>query len=142
LGPVSLTKLHRHFKSWIGAWIGKASDYLEAGLPGKSISQIIAEKQKIKPELSFAELTRRGIEIILATEKTYPSLLKEIITAPPLLYVRGQKEVLNSTTIAVVGTRKISPYGRQACEELSLGLVSHGVTIVSGLAFGIDAVAL
>jgi DNA processing protein len=142
LGPVGLTKIFNHFGSWIRAWSADGSDYFRAGLSEKTISAIIADKQKIKPEQSFAELARRQIEIILSEEKSYSVLLKEIIPAPPILYVRGKKEILNSTTIAVVGTRKSTSYGSAACEEICLGLVHSGISLVSGLAFGIDAVAL
>lgn len=142
LGPISLQKLYNHFGDWHSAWIGKAPDYIDAGLPAKTISQIIAKKNTINPEQMFAELTRRQIEVVLITEPDYPQLLKEIHAAPPLLYIRGQKSALNKLSIAVVGTRKMSNYGRQATEELVSGLVANNITIVSGLAFGIDAEAL
>jgi DNA processing protein len=142
IGPVALQKLHNHFQDWHTAWIASSHDYIEAGLPAKIVNQIIANKPKIKPEQMFAELTRRQIEVILFSDKDYPKLLKEIHAAPPILYVRGRKQVLNKLSVAVVGTRKISNYGRQAAEEIVSGLVQNGVTIVSGLAFGIDAQAL
>ncbi len=142
IGAASLNKLLAYFGSFVKAWQGNYQDYLAAGLAPKTIEQIIANKPKINPEQSFAELPRRGIEILLVTEKSYPQILKEIIPSPPILYVRGEKEVLNSTTVAVVGTRKMTSYGQTACEEITLGLVSSGITIVSGLAFGIDSVAL
>lgn len=142
IGPITLQKLFNHFGSWHGAWIGSASDYIDAELTAKTINQIIARKPKINPEQMFAELTRRQIEVVMLSEPDYPKLLKEIHAAPPLLYVRGNKQILNKLAVAVVGTRKMSNYGRQAAEELVLGLISNGVTIVSGLAFGIDAEAL
>jgi DNA processing protein len=142
LGPVSLAKLLNYFGSFTQAWQGKSSEYAKAGLPPKSVSEIIARKPKINPEQVFAELTRRSIETVLLSEKAYPAILKEISTAPPLLYVRGRQEVLNTATIAVVGTRKMTNYGRAVCEELVMGLVTNGITVVSGLAFGIDAVGL
>ncbi len=142
LGPVSLTKLYNLFGSWISAWKGDGSDYIQAGLLPKIVNQIIADKRKINPEQSFAELARRQIETLLVSEKAYPKLLKEIIPAPPLLYIRGKLETLHSLTVGVVGTRKVSAYGTTACEDLVLGLVTNGVTIASGLAFGVDAVAL
>jgi DNA processing protein len=142
LGPVSLSRLRNHFGSFVKAWQAEEVDLEACGLQTKAIGQIIANKSKINPEQSFAEVTRRQIEIILPEEKAYPQLLKEIIPAPPLLYVRGKKEFLKSASIAVVGTRKMSNYGQMACEEITLGLTVSGLTIVSGLAFGIDSVAL
>lgn len=142
IGPMTLMKLFNHFGDWHRAWIGTGQDYIDAGINAKTINQIIAIKPKINPEQSFAELTRRQIEVILISDPDYPKLLKEIHAAPPILYIRGQKQALNRLSIAVVGTRKMSNYGRSAAEELVLGLVTNGITIVSGLAFGIDAQAL
>ncbi|MBX4187027.1 MAG: DNA-processing protein DprA [Candidatus Doudnabacteria bacterium] len=142
LGPVSLNKLTAHFGSFAKAWQGQPSDYVLAGIKRETVDQIIPFKRKINPEQSFAEVTRRQIEILLSLEKSYPQLLKEIMPVPPILYVRGKKEVLNSTAVAVVGTRKMSSYGQLACDEIAMGLSSNGITIVSGLAFGVDAVAL
>lgn len=142
IGPMGLMKLYNHFGDWHSAWIGRGQDYIDAGLNAKTINQIIAIKPKINPEQSFAELTRRQIEVVLINDQDYPKLLKEIHAAPPLLYIRGQKQALNRLAIAVVGTRKMSNYGRSATEELVTGLVTNGVAIVSGLAFGIDAQAL
>jgi DNA processing protein len=142
IGPVSLNRLLNYFGSFVKAWQATGSEYMQAGMNQSTLDRIIAEKQKINPEQSFAEVTRRQIEIILASEKFYPQLLKEIIPPPPILYVRGKKEVLNNTTIAIVGTRKMSSYGQTACEDIALGLTTNGITIVSGLAYGIDAAAL
>jgi len=142
LGPVNLTKLLNYCGGFLKAWNADGQDYFNAGISPKTVDKIITDKQKINPEQSFAETTRRQIEILLISEKSYPQLLKEIIPAPPLLYVRGNKKVLNSLTVAVVGTRKISSYGTMACEEITLGLTNSGMTIVSGLAYGADAVAL
>ncbi len=123
LGPVSLQKLHNHFGDWYTAWIASSADYIDAGLPAKSVNQIIANKPKIKPEQLFAELTRRQIEVLLISEPDYPKLLKEIHAAPPVLYLRGNKKTLNKLSVAVVGTRKMSSYGGQAAEEIVMRLV-------------------
>jgi DNA processing protein len=142
IGPVSLTKLFQYFPTMRDAWHSDPYEYANIGLRTKTITEIIARKGKINPEQAFAELARRQIEVLLITEPDYPKLLKEISAAPPLLYVRGNKKVLNHLGIAVVGTRKVSTYGQQACEEIVNQLVQNNLSIVSGLAFGIDAVAL
>ncbi len=142
LGPIRLAQLRKYFGSWQKAWATPADQYRLAGLPDKVIDKIIARKSQINPEQSFAELTRRQIELVLDVESEYPELLKEISARPAMLYVRGNKSVLNSITIGVVGTRKITTYGRQVCEELVAGLVQSNITVVSGLAFGVDAEAL
>ena len=71
----------------------------------------------------------------------YPSALKHIHDAPGRLYCRGNRDLLRSDCFGVVGTRKLTPYGRAVTEQIVRELVGHGLTIVSGLAMGIDAVA-
>ncbi len=80
------------------------------------------------------------IEIKLK-DKEYPKLLAQIADPPKQLYCRGNVRLLNTFCLGVVGTRKLTAYGKQATEEIIAGLSGHDITIVSGLAFGIDAIA-
>lgn len=80
--------------------------------------------------------------MILIGDASYPHLLSEIASPPPILYVRGNAEILNNQSIGVVGTRKMTSYGKHVAQELVSGLVAAKLNIVSGLAFGIDAEAL
>lgn len=73
--------------------------------------------------------------------KNYPKLLREIENPPKQLYCRGNIQLLHSFCFGVVGTRKLTSYGKEATETIISGLTSSGMTIVSGLAMGIDAVA-
>lgn len=73
--------------------------------------------------------------------KNYPKLLAQISDPPKQLYCRGNLELLNSECIAVVGTRKLTPYGKESAQYITRGLATAGFTIVSGLAMGIDAIA-
>lgn len=80
------------------------------------------------------------LEIKLKT-KEYPRLLAQIHDPPKQLYCRGNIKLLNTFCFGVVGTRKLTNYGREATEKIVSGLADSGMTIVSGLAMGIDAVA-
>ncbi|MEX0785852.1 MAG: DNA-processing protein DprA, partial [Dehalococcoidia bacterium] len=71
----------------------------------------------------------------------YPSRLKEIFDRPPVLYVRGELTPADAWSVSVVGTRRATVYGRQVAEELSSALAANGITVVSGLARGIDTIA-
>ena len=71
----------------------------------------------------------------------YPALLRQIPAAPPVLFVRGRFEPVDQWAVAIVGTRRLSAYGRLVAHDLATGLARNGITIVSGLARGIDAVA-
>ena len=82
------------------------------------------------------------ISIIKFEDKEYPALLREIHKAPEQLYIRGNKEILSSPfLLGVVGSRKATMYGRQACANLLPPCVRAGVTLVSGMAYGIDTFA-
>ncbi len=88
--------------------------------------------------MEFAD--KNGIVLIGYDDKDYPVLLREISDPPPVLYVKGNPEILNTTSIGIVGTRKPSKYGISAAKYITKGLCSKGITVVSGLAAGIDSV--
>jgi DNA processing protein len=81
------------------------------------------------------------IRLISCVSPLYPPLLREIHNPPAFLYVQGQAEILRNRSLAVVGTRKASEYGRQVTNQLIAGLKSDHITIISGLAEGIDTAA-
>jgi DNA processing protein len=82
-----------------------------------------------------------GASIVTILDPSYPALLREIYDPPPLLFVRGNPSALSNPSLAVVGTRRASPYGKQATEFFCRNLVNCGYTILSGLAYGIDMAA-
>ena len=88
-----------------------------------------------------AKTEKAGIRILTWQDDEYPAHLKEIDQPPPVLYLSGEITPEDSWSVAIVGTRAVTPYGRQVTEELATTLSQHGVTIVSGLARGVDAVA-
>lgn len=85
--------------------------------------------------------TSNGVKKISLQEKEYPQLLKEIYNPPKALYYQGQLSAKEKYPLAVVGTRKMSAYGRRVTEFLVKELVRRGFTIISGLALGIDGIA-
>src|SRR5277367_2675283 len=90
-------------------------------------------------ELAAAQAA--GVKLLTWDEPEYPVRLREIYDPPPLLYVRGNIELLGKHLISVVGSRRPTPYGNQMAERLARDLAERGVVIVSGLARGIDACA-
>ncbi|HWR02339.1 MAG TPA: DNA-processing protein DprA [Chlorobaculum sp.] len=84
---------------------------------------------------------RLGASIVNFLDSAYPALLREIYDPPQLLFVRGDPAILSAPSLAVVGTRKATAYGKQATELFCRGLVNSGYSIVSGLAYGIDMTA-
>src|SRR5271167_1215382 len=89
----------------------------------------------------LAQVQAAGCRLLTWDEPEYPSRLREIYDPPPLLYVRGNIELLNRHLISVVGARRPTPYGNQMAERISKDLADRGLVISSGLARGIDASA-
>jgi DNA processing protein len=89
----------------------------------------------------LAQAQAAGCRLLTWDEPEYPARLREIYDPPPLLYVRGNAELLNRHVIALVGARRPTPYGNQMAERLSRDLATRGLVIASGLARGIDASA-
>jgi DNA processing protein len=92
-------------------------------------------------EKYLERLNNRGIEILIWDDALYPPRLKEIDQPPPVLYLRGTLISEDHWAVAVVGTRRVSAYGRQVAEEIGSFLAANGVTVISGLARGVDAIA-
>ncbi len=92
-------------------------------------------------DMLLEEISRYRLEIIHIYDDRYSNYLKEIDIPPILLYCRGNTDLLNTRSIAVVGTRKPTRYGKDVTTELVGGLCKYGFTIVSGLARGIDGIA-
>ncbi|WP_022824971.1 DNA-processing protein DprA [Hymenobacter norwichensis] len=82
-----------------------------------------------------------GVQVLFYTSKQFPTRLKQIADAPALLYYQGTADLNQPKTLAIVGTRKATDYGREQTERLVQGLVQHRPLIVSGLAYGIDIAA-
>src|SRR6185436_18009863 len=80
----------------------------------------------------------QGVSLVILDGQPYPSALRELADPPPVLYVRGELTPADDWAIAVVGTRRASAYGRQAAERIVADVARAGVTIISGLARGID----
>ena len=111
------------------------------GLEEKIAEEFIAARLKINPDELMEKIHRQDIKLITCEDKNYPKLLAQIYDPPPLLYYRGQLELADEFALAVVGSRKYTSYGRQAIERLVKNLANNNLTIISGLALGIDALA-
>lgn len=102
------------------------------------IAQVLREYDA---EADVQELERRGFQLLSLYDPSYPALLKAIEDPPPVLFVRGSLQPSDDRAVAVVGSRRSSAYGRLVAEDLSRQLVAYGLTVVSGLAPGIDTAA-
>ncbi|MFN8639063.1 MAG: DNA-processing protein DprA [Dehalococcoidia bacterium] len=141
LGSMRFALLEAAFPSMRHAWEASRGDLQAAGLDERTAGAVVLERGRTSPEAELERLARAGVQAIARPQAAYPSLLREIDDAPPVIYVRGALTPEDEWGIAVVGTRRATAYGRQAAGELSRGLAAHGITLVSGLARGIDTIA-
>ncbi len=141
IGPARLERLIDYFGSVEAAWLAQPADLMAAGLDAKLARALVNARQTLDLDAEMERAERLDIQLISCEDPAYPTLLRQIPLAPPLLYVRGQIGDVDAWSVGVVGTRAPSPYGREAARRLSGDLASAGVTIVSGLALGIDAIA-
>jgi DNA processing protein len=141
LGARMAGKLLRQFGS-PEAVFGASLTSLEAQHLPAAVAQAIHSRQPMSAAAKeLAQAQQAGYRLVTWDEPTYPHLLREIYDPPPLLYVRGNTELLNRHGISMVGARRPTPYGNQMAERLGRDLAARGLVIVSGLARGIDACA-
>ena len=141
IGPKRFKQLIKHFPDLQTAWQADTGELIKAGLSEKTINKFIAKKNKINPDFELEKVKKNNISIVTILDKDYPELLAEIYSPPPLLYYKGRLNLNNDFPLAVVGTRKMTDYGREVCKNIVSELARNGLTIISGLALGIDAAA-
>ncbi len=140
-GPVRLKKLQNYFPSAEEAFRAPLPDLLAAGIDERTAGEFFAFRPTVKPDLLMEKLIKEEVKVLALSDENYPRLLKEIYDPPALLYYKGALEDSDQLSLAVVGTRKYSPYGKLVAERLVRELAQNSLTIVSGLALGIDALA-
>lgn len=140
IGPARIERLVQEFGSLSTAWSAPVEE-LRVALESRALTELLAARSRIDPVVELDRLGRLGIRAVYPGHPSYPPLLAEISGRPSLLYVRGELVAGDDTAVAIVGTRRATPYGRQAAERIAAELAEAGVTVVSGLARGVDAAA-
>jgi len=134
-------------KYWIGFNIVKGigptrlQNLINAFRDIQSVQAIIKTRQSGRLDGILRVIHDKEIDVLTWDDENYPRRLKEINQSPPVLYIRGQLHADDDWAVAVVGTRRISAYGRQVTEQIATELARHRITLISGLARGIDSVA-
>lgn len=141
VGPARFARLLEIFGAASIAWEASDQDLRATGFDDKLLAEIARQRMKIDPAGELARLDRMAVAALTLRDASYPRLLREIAAPPAVLYVRGELSAADEMALGVVGTRRISTYGRQATARLVTDLVARRMTIVSGLARGVDAVA-
>lgn len=141
IGPSRFKRLLEAFPEPEQVWKAKPLALAEAGLDRRAIEGLGQLRAKLDPAEVWARIEKLGIQVVTLADEAYPEHLREIPDPPPVLYVRGELLSADRWAVAVVGTRRVTAYGRQVVERLVSELARAGVTIISGLARGTDAAA-
>ncbi|HLT47377.1 MAG TPA: DNA-processing protein DprA [Rubricoccaceae bacterium] len=142
VGPGRLRALLARFGT--AAAVRRASPRQLAATDGvgrQTAEAVSAFRDEAEVERQFRRAAEVGAHLVTLHDPRYPALLKRIYDPPPLLWVRGRLTEEDEAAVAVVGTRKATAYGKRAAEHFADGLARRGLTVVSGLAYGIDAAA-
>lgn len=141
IGAVRFQRLLEHFGDASSAWTGAPSELAQAGLSLKLIERLVEIREKVDLTRIWDQIQSKGVQVLTWLDESYPQRLREIEQPPPVLYLRGNLIAEDTWAVAIVGTRRVTPYGRQVTEEIAAFLAGNGITVVSGLARGVDALA-
>jgi DNA processing protein len=141
LGARQAGKLLREFGSPEAIFSASLTALEACHLPASVAQALHSQASLREAEKELAQAKQLGCRLLTWDEPAYPHLLRETYDPPPLFYVRGNAELLDRHAIAIVGTRRPTPYGNQMAERLARDLAERGLVILSGLARGIDSSA-
>jgi len=142
LGPRTLTSLLERFETAANALAADGAELAKVpGIGPKLIHVIRTASHHVCPEAIEQWCSDNDVEMVLRGRDQYPVMLDDLVDAPPLLFVRGQVVPADQLAVAIVGTRHATSYGLKQARHLAYLLARSGVTVVSGMARGIDAAA-
>lgn len=141
IGPVRLAALIEACGDIGAAWRASIQQMQAARLDRRTIELFLEARRTIDPLAELQRASAAGAEVLTWDDAAYPESLRSVDNAPPVLYIRGRIVSQDEWAIAVVGTRHASSYGREVARVLGAELAQAGVTVVSGLALGVDTVA-
>ncbi|MBN2469916.1 MAG: DNA-processing protein DprA [Anaerolineae bacterium] len=129
------------FPNLEAAWKASPEALRKAGLDRRTIANLLEARRTLDLQALQHKLDTLGAAALTLDDPDYPAVLKELPDAPPVLYIKGSLATSDNWGIAIVGTRKATAYGRDMAYTLGRQLAQNGITVISGLATGIDAAA-
>ena len=141
VGAKRLSLLHSWFGELEKAWAATEAQLNQSGLEKQPIANILSARNKLDLDAEIAKVHNAGAWIVTLLDEMYPAQLKKLPDAPPVLYIKGSLIPHDERALAMVGTRKATTYGRDVAHHFAKELAANGITVVSGLAQGIDAAA-
>jgi DNA processing protein len=141
IGPTRLRKLLDAFGDIQLAWHASGDELRLAGLGPTYVKTLINTRETLDLDQELRRIEQLGFKITTWQDEEYPARLREISAPPPMLYVWGDIKPQDRWAVAIVGTRRATAYGTAVAQDLASVLAASGITIVSGLARGIDSIA-
>lgn len=142
LGSIKTKKLLEKYTHPKEIWKCKKEDLLKIeGIGEKIAEEILDSKYRIKLKEEVKKLENEKVELITILDEEYPKKLKQIYDNPIVLYVKGDKDLLNKNSLAIIGCRENSIYGKEVATAVAKGLANQKIITISGLAKGIDSIA-
>ena len=142
LGSIRIQKLLEKFKQPKNIWMAKKEELIKVDKVGDEIANKILDKRyRLNLEKYENYMKKNEIEIITIYDECYPKKLKELYDKPIVLYVKGNKNILNEFSLAIIGCREYSKYGEIVSKDIAYKIAKSGIVTVSGLARGIDSFA-
>jgi DNA processing protein len=141
IGPRRIIQLRDYFGDLAAAWKATDNELRQAGFEGSTLEKVLHHRRRLQPDAELERVQRAGAWLLTIDDAGYPTLLRALDSPPAVLYVRGSLTPTDDRALGVVGTRKATRYGMQATHHLCKQLARHNITIVSGLAHGIDSAA-
>ncbi|KAB2855252.1 MAG: DNA-protecting protein DprA, partial [Anaerolineae bacterium] len=142
IGPSRLRALWVYFDhNMEAAWNADPQELLSAGLGEQALNTFLKFRKEPNLDPIFDKIQRAHAHICTLDDDEYPTLLREVPDGPPLLYIRGRIFPEDDLALAMVGTRKASTYGLEIARRIATAMAHAGVTVISGLARGLDTVS-
>jgi DNA processing protein len=141
IGRVKFSQLENFFGNLDKAWKAAPTELTRAGLDHNTVRAIETWRPKIDLDSEMEKIDQNNIRAFTYHDDGYPTRLKEIYDYPPIIYIRGELTAADELCVSVVGTRRATAYGRQVTQEITADLAHNNITVISGLARGIDTVA-
>jgi DNA processing protein len=141
IGAVRFQAVLNYFGDPQIAWGAPTEALRQAGLSDKIIENLVRTRDQVDLDKLWEEMEQKNISILIQQDESYPKRLNEIDQPPPVLYTQGNINPDDEWSVAIVGTRRVTAYGRQVAEDIAGRLARNGLTIISGLARGVDSIA-
>jgi len=139
--PGRIKRVFERYANIPDAFLSSREELLAVGLDGNEAEELSSPAIFDRAQKEIDRARKKGYSLLTLEDVDYPAYLREIFDPPGVLYCTGDLEALQGSAVAIVGTRRPSPYGRAVAEKLAEDLASRGVVVVSGLALGIDSIA-